>query len=80
MRAPVQVQDSFVEGVRIAVLLPCFNEERAIAQTIAAFAAALPTATVSVYDNNSRDNSIAMARAHGATVRSEPTQGKGNVV
>ena len=69
-----------VEGLRIAVLLPCFNEERAIAQTIEAFAAALPSATIYVYDNNSVDTTIEVAEACGATVRSETMQGKGNVV
>lgn len=78
--APVRVEDGIADGVRIAVLLPCYNEERAIAQTIAAFAAALPTATVYVYDNNSRDRTVAVALENGATVRSETMQGKGNVV
>ncbi|MBO9624681.1 MAG: glycosyltransferase [Sphingomonas sp.] len=65
---------------RIAVLLPCYNEETAIAQTIAGFRAALPTATIYVYDNNSRDRTIEVAREAGAVVRSERMQGKGNVV
>jgi glycosyltransferase involved in cell wall biosynthesis len=65
---------------RIAVLLPCYNEEAAIAQTIAGFRAALPGATVYVYDNNSRDDTIAVARAAGAVVRCERIQGKGAVV
>jgi glycosyltransferase involved in cell wall biosynthesis len=65
---------------RIAVLLPCYNEETAIAQTVAGFRAALPGATVYVYDNNSRDRTIEVARAAGAVVRSERMQGKGNVV
>jgi glycosyltransferase involved in cell wall biosynthesis len=65
---------------RIAVLLPCYNEEAAIAKTVSGFQAALPGATVYVYDNNSRDGTIAAARAAGAVVRSERTQGKGNVV
>ncbi|MDH7972300.1 glycosyltransferase family 2 protein [Sphingomonas sp. AR_OL41] len=64
----------------IAVLLPCYNEEAAIAQTVAGFRAALPGATIYVYDNNSRDGTIAAARAAGAVVRSERMQGKGNVV
>jgi glycosyltransferase involved in cell wall biosynthesis len=67
-------------GPRIAVLLPCYNEEAAIAQTVAGFRAALPTATIYVYDNNSRDRTIEVARAAGAVVRSERMQGKGNVV
>jgi glycosyltransferase involved in cell wall biosynthesis len=65
---------------RIAVLLPCYNEEAAIAQTVAGFRAALPGATIYVYDNNSRDGTIAAARAAGAVVRSERMQGKGHVV
>jgi len=66
--------------LRIAVLLPCYNEETAIGQTIAGFRAALPTADIYVYDNNSRDNTVAVAAAAGAIVRSEKMQGKGNVV
>ncbi|WP_198665867.1 MULTISPECIES: glycosyltransferase family 2 protein [unclassified Sphingomonas] len=65
---------------RIAVLLPCYNEEAAIAQTVAGFLAALPGATVYVYDNNSRDRTVEVARAAGAIVRRERIQGKGNVV
>jgi glycosyltransferase involved in cell wall biosynthesis len=65
---------------RIAVLLPCYNEEAAIAQTVAGFRAALPDATIYVYDNNSRDRTIEVARAAGAVVRTERIQGKGNVV
>lgn len=65
---------------RIAVLLPCYNEEAAIGQTVAAFRAALPGAAIYVYDNNSRDRTIEVARAMGAVVRSERMQGKGHVV
>lgn len=65
---------------RIAVLLPCYNEEAAIAQTVAGFRAALPTATIYVYDNNSKDRTVEVARGAGAVVRSERMQGKGNVV
>ncbi|RYD55610.1 MAG: glycosyltransferase [Sphingomonadales bacterium] len=65
---------------RIAVLLPCYNEEAAIAQTIASFRAALPMATIYVYDNNSGDRTIEVAREAGAVVRQERMQGKGNVV
>ncbi len=64
----------------IAVLLPCYNEEAAIAQTVAGFRAALPDATIYVYDNNSSDRTMDVARAAGAVVRSERMQGKGNVV
>ncbi len=65
---------------RVAVLLPCYNEEAAIAQTIADFRSALPGATIYVYDNNSKDRTVEVAAAAGAVVRSERMQGKGNVV
>jgi len=65
---------------RIAVLLPCFNEEAAIVRTIEGFRAALPGAILYVYDNNSRDRTVELARATGVEVRSEGMQGKGNVV
>ena len=65
---------------RIAVLLPCYNEEAAIAQTVAGFRAAFPDALVYVFDNNSRDRTIELARAAGAVVRNERQQGKGHVV
>ena len=64
----------------IAVLLPCYNEEAAIAQTIAGFRAALPDAAIYVYDNNSRDRTVEVALAAGAIVRTERIQGKGAVV
>src|SRR6476619_3882313 len=65
---------------RIAVLLPCYNEEAAIAQTIAGFRASLPGAAIYVYDNNSGDRTCEVAAAAGAIVRAEKMQGKGNVV
>ena len=65
---------------RIAVVLPCYNEEAAIADTIAGFRAALPGAAIYVYDNNSSDRTVEIARAAGAEVRTEKMQGKGNVV
>ena len=71
---------SNIGAPRIAVLLPCFNEEAAIEQTVAGFRAALPAATVYVYDNNSRDRTCALAAAAGAVVRTERQQGKGHVV
>jgi glycosyltransferase involved in cell wall biosynthesis len=64
----------------IAVLIPCYNEEAAIAQTVAGFRAALPDATIYVYDNNSRDRTAELAAAAGAIVRRERVQGKGAVV
>jgi len=67
-------------STRIAVLIPCYNEEAAIASVVRDFRAALPDAAIYVYDNNSRDATIERARQAGAIVRSEPRQGKGNVV
>jgi glycosyltransferase involved in cell wall biosynthesis len=64
----------------IAVLVPCYNEDIAIRGVIESFRAALPTAIIFVYDNNSRDRTAEVARAAGAIVRTERLQGKGNVV
>ena len=64
----------------VAVLVPCFNEEAAIAKVVADFKTALPEATVYVYDNNSTDKTSAVAAAAGAEVRREMRKGKGNVV
>src|SRR5262245_17325446 len=66
--------------MQIAVLIPCRNEEAAIGKVVREFAAALPTATIYVYDNNSTDRTRESAAAARAVVRSEPRQGKGNVV
>jgi glycosyltransferase involved in cell wall biosynthesis len=66
--------------VDVAVLIPCYNEEHAIAKVVADFRAALPDAVIYVYDNNSRDNTAAAAKAAGAVVRRETHQGKGHVV
>jgi glycosyltransferase involved in cell wall biosynthesis len=65
---------------RIAVLVPCFNEEAAVATVVADFRKALPSAGIFVYDNNSTDRTVAVAREAGAEVRSERHQGKGHVV
>ena len=64
----------------VAVLIPCYNEEAAIAAVVQDFRKALPDATVYVYDNNSTDRTAEVARAAGAVVRRETRQGKGNVV
>jgi hypothetical protein len=64
----------------IAVLIPCLNEAAAIDKVVTDFRAALPQATIFVYDNGSTDKTKEVARAAGATVRSEPLRGKGNVV
>ena len=69
-----------LDSLRIAVILPCYNEEAAIAKTVAGFRATLPGATIYVYDNNSRDRTAEIARAAGAVVRTERQQGKGHVV
>jgi glycosyltransferase involved in cell wall biosynthesis len=65
---------------RIAVLIPCFNESLTIAKVVQDFSVTLPEAEIYVYDNNSTDGTIEAARSAGACVRSEPKQGKGNVV
>jgi glycosyltransferase involved in cell wall biosynthesis len=64
----------------IAVILPCYNEEAAIASTIEGFRKALPGARIYVFDNNSKDRTVEVARAAGAIVRTERMQGKGHVV
>src|SRR4030095_4847004 len=69
-----------VPALRVAVLVPCFNEEAAVATVVSDFRKALPTAEIFVYDNNSRDRTVEVARAAGAIVRSERRQGKGHVV
>jgi glycosyltransferase involved in cell wall biosynthesis len=68
------------QGLKIAVIVPCYNEEAAIGTVVEQFRAALPTSEIYVYDNNSRDGTIAAAKAAGAIVGVETRQGKGNVV
>ena len=58
-------------ALRVAVLVPCYNEEAAVATVVADFRKALPTAAIFVYDNNSRDRTREVARAAGAVVRSD---------
>ena len=65
---------------KIAVLIPCYNEEKTIAKVVRDAAAALPDAVIYVYDNNSTDESAKLAADAGAVVRQEPMQGKGNVI
>jgi hypothetical protein len=72
--------DFCCEQAKVAVLIPCHNEEAAIAKVVSDFRAALTGATIYVYDNNSTDRTIDCARAAGAEIRSERRQGKGNVV
>jgi glycosyltransferase involved in cell wall biosynthesis len=71
---------SLLDGLEIAVLVPCLNEAAAIGKVVSDFRAALPTATVYVYDNNSTDDTAAVAAAAGAEVRRERRPGKGSVV
>jgi len=68
------------QSYRLAVILPCYNEEAAIADVVRDFRAALPQAEIYVYDNNSKDDTVEVARAAGAIVRRETRQGKGHVV
>lgn len=65
---------------KIAVLIPCYNEEKTIAKAVRDAKAALPEAVVYVYDNNSSDRTVELAEAEGAVVRHEYMQGKGNVI
>ncbi|MEO0543025.1 MAG: glycosyltransferase [Pseudomonadota bacterium] len=69
-----------LSSINIAVLLPCYNEAATIADVVKGFAAALPAATIYVYDNNSTDNTSEAAALAGALVVREPRQGKGHVV
>ena len=65
---------------KVAVLIPCYNESITIAKVVDDFKRVLPGADIYVYDNNSTDDTARIARDHGAIVKSEPRQGKGNVV
>lgn len=65
---------------KIAVLIPCYNEEKTIYKVVRDAKAALPEATVYVYDNNSKDKTVELALEAGAVVRHEYKQGKGNVI
>lgn len=69
-----------MEKKKIAILIPCYNEEITIAKVVKDFKKRLPNALVYVYDNNSTDNSVKLAKEAGAIVRYEIRQGKGNVV
>jgi glycosyltransferase involved in cell wall biosynthesis len=66
--------------LRIAVVIPCRNEEATIAKVVRDFSATLPRASIYVFDNNSSDHTRALAAAAGAEVRSELRHGKGHVV
>src|SRR6187455_2522696 len=75
-----KTEANIVERHRIAILVPCYNEEKSIAQVVADFRAALPHAPVYIYDNNSTDDTVEVAARAGAVVRRESHQGKGHVV
>lgn len=77
---PSARKPGYLDSYRIAVLVPCYNEEVAVAKVVNDFRAVLPTATIFVFDNNSTDNTLAVARAAGAEVFREKHQGKGFVV
>ncbi len=65
---------------KIAVLIPCYNESKTIGKVVSDFKKILPEAVVYVYDNNSSDDTAQIAESHGAIVRHEHQQGKGNVI
>ena len=65
---------------KVAVLIPCYNEELTIGKVMDDFKKSLPEAVIYVYDNNSKDKTAEIAKAHGAVVRYERKQGKGNVM
>ena len=65
---------------KIAVLIPCYNEEKTIYKVVTDFKAVLPDSTIYVYDNNSSDKTSELAEKAGAVVRKEYKQGKGNVI
>jgi glycosyltransferase involved in cell wall biosynthesis len=75
-QSPLQ---SSLQTLRIAAVIPCFNEALAIAQVIEEFRAALPEARIHIFDNASTDGTAAVARAHGALITHVALQGKGNV-
>src|SRR5688572_3301882 len=77
---PQEDLDRLLAGLSIAVIVPCYNEEAAIASVVRDFRCSLPTASIYVYDNRSSDRTAEVAREAGAIVRREPTPGKGNVV
>ena len=65
---------------KIAVLIPCYNEEKTIKKVVEDWKKELPEATIYVYNNNSTDRTVEIAKEAGAIVRNEYQQGKGNVI
>jgi glycosyltransferase involved in cell wall biosynthesis len=78
--AAVSVGENGTDCPRIAILIPCYNEEQTILQVVESFRRAVPNSVVYVYDNNSKDRTREIGRKAGAVVRQETLQGKGNVV
>jgi glycosyltransferase involved in cell wall biosynthesis len=84
-RAPEQMGTAAANSLleqphKIAVIIPCFNEGHSIGEVVRGFKSALPSANIYVFDNNSTDETIAVAGAAGARIRRETLQGKGHVV
>jgi glycosyltransferase involved in cell wall biosynthesis len=77
---PAEANSLLEQRRRIAVIIPCFNEGQSIAEVVAGFQSALPGANIYVFDNNSTDETVAIASAAGALIRRETLQGKGHVV
>lgn len=75
-----QLLSAQAAAIRVAAIVPCYNEETSIGRVVSDLQAAIPNARIYVYDNNSSDNTVAVAQQAGAIVRTEPQQGKGNVV
>ena len=80
MEQTADAPETLERASRVAVLVPCYNEAVTIGKVVDDFRRVLPDATVYVYDNNSSDGTGDIAREHGAVVRTERRQGKGNVV
>ena len=72
--------DAVRQGEGVAILIPCYNESQTVGKVVDDFKVAMPMAAIYVYDNNSSDNTAEIAREHGAIVRFEGRQGKGNTV
>jgi len=68
------------DNLKLVVLIPCYNEAETIADVIHEFKTILPTAKIYVYDNSSTDQTVIIAKQHGAIVRTEKNKGKGNVI
>ena len=76
----IKALDSTINDAKVAIIIPCFNEAKAIGQTLDEIKGILPNASLHVFDNNSTDDTSTVARQHGATVTKVMLRGKGNVV